>query len=279
MKELSRAVLRELELVAVELARLAGAEIRTALGRELTIRYKGTVTRGGAQHYRDPASEADQRIEELIRGRLALRFPDHGVVGEEMDTVTGDPQAPVWVIDPIDGTANFVNGLPLFCASVGVIHGGHPVVGALWCSTSHAMRTGVFHSHRGGRLCFDESEVTLHEHADLRRYLAAEPDPTVGEQLHWEVRKTGSAALECAFVAAGQLRVARFESPHLWDVAGGLALVHSAKREARELVDGRWRRLAPIPFDELGSWRRPLIIGEAEAVAALISARTLDSRA
>jgi myo-inositol-1(or 4)-monophosphatase len=274
MKKLSRAMLLELELVAVELARLAGAEIRTALGRELTIRYKGTASRGGTKHYRDPASEADQHIEELIRARLALRFPDHGVVGEEMDTVTGDPEAPVWVIDPIDGTANFVNGLPLFCASIGVMHGGRPVVGALWCSTSHALRTGVYHSHQGGRVCFDESEVTLREHADLRRYLAGEPDPTVGEQLHWEVRKTGSAALECAFVAAGLLRVARFESPNLWDVAGGLALVRGAKREAREQVDGRWRRLAPIPFEELGSWRRPLIIGEAEAVEALISARS-----
>jgi myo-inositol-1(or 4)-monophosphatase len=272
MTALSRASLVELERVAVELARLAGAEIQTALGRELTIRYKGMEQRDGAPSYRDPASEADEHIEELIRGRLARRFPDHGVIGEEMATTAGDPEAPVWVIDPIDGTANFINGLPLFSASIGIMHGGRPVAGALWCSTSHALRPGVYHAHAEGQVCFDESAVTLREHADLRRYLAGEPDPTVGEDLHWEVRKTGSAALECAFVAAGLLRVARFEAPNLWDVAGGLALVHAAGRETREFSDGAWRPLAPVEAGELGRWRRPLIIGEAAAVGFLARA-------
>jgi myo-inositol-1(or 4)-monophosphatase len=273
MRPLSQAALLELEQVAVELARLAGAEIQTALGRELTIRYKGSDQRGETRHFRDPASEADERIEQLIRARLAERFPEHGVLGEEMATVSGDPDAPVWVIDPIDGTSNFVNGLPLFAASIGVMHAGRPVVGALWCSTSHALRTGVYHAQAEGRVCFDESPLTLHERADLRRYLAGEPDPTVGEHLHWEVRKTGSAALECAFVAAGLLRVARFETPHLWDVAAGLALVLAAERDVRERFEGRWRPLAAIPAGEYASWRRPLIIGEPAAVAALVLAR------
>ncbi len=274
MTNLSESTLAELEMVAVELARLAGAEIQTALGRELTIRYKTSDQRGEIQHFRDPASEADERIEQLIRARLAERFPEHGILGEEMATVSGDPDAPVWVIDPIDGTSNFVNGLPLFASSIGVMHAGRAVAGAVWCSTSHAMRTGVYHARADGRVRFDEAPLTLHEHPDLRRYLAGEPNSTVGEHLHWEVRKTGSAALECAFVAAGLLRVARFETPHLWDVAGGLALLLAAKRDVREHFEGRWRALAPIGPAELGSWRRPLIIGEPAAVAALIVARS-----
>ena len=139
MSGLGEATLLEIEAVAVELAQLAAAEIQTALRRELVIRYKESESRTGAARYRDPASEADERIEQLIRDRLADRFPDHGVVGEEMATLTGNPDAPVWVIDPIDGTANFVNGLPLFAASIGVMHQGSAVVGAIWCTTSHAL--------------------------------------------------------------------------------------------------------------------------------------------
>lgn len=136
------------------------------------------------------------------------------------------------------------------------------------------MRTGVYHARADGRVCFDESPLTLHEHPDLRRYLAAEPNATAGEHLQWEVRKTGSAALECAFVAAGLLRIARFETPHLWNVAAGLALPMAAKRDVREQFEGHWRALAPTGSAELGSWRRPLIIGEPAAVTALILARS-----
>jgi len=273
MSGMGEEALVEIESVAVELARLVAAEIQTALGRELAIRYKGADDREGARRYRDPASEVDERVEQLIRDRLAERFPGHGVVGEEMAALVGDPDAPVWVIDPIDGTANFVNGLPLFAASIGVILGGVPVVGALWCSTSHALRSGVYHARQGGRLRFDEESIELKQHADLRRWLAGEPDATSHPTLDWEVRKTGSASLECAFTAAGLLRVARFEHPHLWDVAGGLALLNAAGRIIREYHDGSWQPLAAIEAPAIAAWRRPLIVGEAVAVDALIRAR------
>jgi myo-inositol-1(or 4)-monophosphatase len=270
MNGLDKRTLIELENVAVELARLAAAEIEIALGRELAIRYKGAEDREGVSRYRDPASEADERIERLIRVRLAERFPGHGVVGEEMATLAGEPDAPVWVIDPIDGTANFVNGLPLFSASIGVLHGGVPVVGALWCSTSHALRPGVYHARRGGRLRFDEQPIELVRSADLRRWLAGEPEATASAALDWEVRKLGSASIECAFTAAGLLRVARFGQPHMWDVAGGIVLVEAVGGTVREQAAGGWRPLEPVANDAIATWRRPLILGEAQAVDALI---------
>ena len=269
MSGLGEAELSEIEAVAVELARLAAAEIQTALRRELAIRYKEAESRTGAARYRDPASEADERIEQLIRDRLADRFPDHGVVGEEMATLTGDPDAPVWVIDPIDGTANFVNGLPLFAASIGVMHRGLAVAGAIWCATSHALRPGVYHAHAGGPLCFDELPLEQRSHADLRRRLAADPSPSSSTEHGWEMRKTGSASLECAFVAAGLLEVARFAHPHLWDVAAGLVLVAASGGTIREDVEGGWRPLEPVPNHAIAGWRRPLIIGTPAAVERL----------
>jgi myo-inositol-1(or 4)-monophosphatase len=273
MSALGKEQLVELETVAVELARLAAAEIQTALGRELAIKYKGAEDRQGASRYRDPASEADERIERLIRVRLAELFPGHGVVGEEMATLAGDADAPVWVIDPIDGTANFVNGLPLFAASIGVMHGGVPVAGAIWCATSHALRSGVYHARKGGRLRFEEQPIELRRSADLRRWLAGEPEATSGADHDWEVRKLGSAAIECAFTAAGLLRVARFAHPFLWDVAAGIVLVEAAGGIVRERTDGGWQSLAPVPNDAIGTWRRPLLVGEEAAVKALGRAR------
>ena len=73
--------LREIERLAAELARLAGAEMVTGLGKLLSIRYKGEPDRD--QLWRDPVSEVDQHIEELIRDRVTERFPEHDIVGEE----------------------------------------------------------------------------------------------------------------------------------------------------------------------------------------------------
>jgi myo-inositol-1(or 4)-monophosphatase len=93
----------------------------------------------------------------------------------------------------------------------------------------------------------------------------------------WDVRKTGSAAIECALVAAGLMRVARFERPNIWDVAGGIALLLAAKREVRVQTENAWTRLdrfEPAPgaagtAPDLRNWRRALVIGAPDAVALM----------
>ena len=253
--------LAAIEELAVELARLAGAEIEMALGKTLSIRYKGEET-GGAS-WQDPVSEIDQRVEQILRARLAERFPGHTIIGEEMGGGEGEGDW-LWAIDPIDGTANFINGFPLFAASIGVLHKMQPVVGAVWCSTSHALRPGTYHARRGGRLRFEQEEIAAVSRIGVRRPLVGEPE--AGPSNEWDVRKTGSAALECAFVAAGLLRAARFDSPNLWDVAGGIPLVHAVGGGVREFVESEWRSLDL--FDEV-SWRRPLALGDENLLASI----------
>src|SRR4051812_29585444 len=124
--------LRAIERMAIELANLAGAEIMTALGGILAVRYK---TRSPDEvSWRDPVSEIDHRVETLIRARLAERYPNHDIIGEEIEERPGRDAEFVWAVDPIDGTSNFVNGFPLFAASIGVLHKGRPIVGAIWCA-------------------------------------------------------------------------------------------------------------------------------------------------
>ncbi len=157
--DLPAAQLQQWEETAIEFARLAGAEIVASLGRTFSVRYKTGAGQGDDLLFRDPVSEVDQRVESLIRLRLAELYPDHGIIGEEMEDHPAGPDSPVWAIDPVDGTTNFVNGLPLFAASIGLLHRGRPVIGAVWCSTSHALRSGVYHACGHGPLELRRSEA------------------------------------------------------------------------------------------------------------------------
>jgi len=268
--------LAEIESTAVELARLAGAEIENTLGKVLAVEYKGSAAEAAA--LRDPVSEVDRNVEVLIRAKLADRFPLHDILGEESEARPGRESDFVWAVDPVDGTTNFVNGFPLFAASIGVLHRHLPVAGAVWCSASHALRAGVYHACAGGKLHFEGDVIDHVGNPAVRRWLAGEPEATSAEGLPWDVRKTGSAAIECAFVAAGLLRVARFERPNVWDIAGGLVLVRATGGVVLTRAgDGAW-----VPFErfeavahadqghsDLRHWRRPLIIGESAAAALL----------
>jgi myo-inositol-1(or 4)-monophosphatase len=274
---LSDQLLKDIERTAEELARLAGAEIVSALGGMLAVRYKGERAVDDESPWRDPVSEVDHKVEVLIRARLAERFPDHSVIGEEIDEDKGQSEDFVWAIDPVDGTANFINGFPLFAASIGVLYQGQPIAGALWCATSHALRAGVYHARCGGPLSFDDQAMEPKPNPAVRRRLAGVPYAGRGGNLPWDVRKTGSAAIECAFVAAGLLSVARFHRPNLWDVAGGIALVRAAGGVVKAPNGEGWTSFdrfepsarASNAAPTLRSWTKPLILGEGEAVALL----------
>ena len=263
---LSDGDLERIETTAVELANLAAAEIVNALGGIFKVRYKSGAAKTAI--WRDPVSEVDHRVETLIRARLAEQFPDHDIIGEEIDERRATHDC-LWAVDPIDGTTNFVNGFPMFAASIGVLERGRPVAGAVWCAASHALRAGVYHARIGGKLRFEGADVTPKVNPAVMRGLAGVPAVTSADGF-WETRKTGSAAIECAMVAAGLLQVARFASPNIWDVAGGLALVLAAGGVIRQYDGAQWVPMTRFePSENNGNlrfWRRPVIIGNAAAV-------------
>lgn len=262
------AVLVEWEQMAVEMARVAGAEIINALGRTLNIRYKTFVGDDGPPRYRDPVSEVDQNVETLIRQRVADRFPSHDILGEEMDAPSRAVDT-VWAIDPIDGTTNFVNGFPLFAGSIGVLHRGVPVAGAIWCSATHALRAGIYHAHSGSPLKFEGEPLAMRDNPSVRRKLAGTPHLSSITDEGWDFRKTGSAAIECAFVAAGLLEVANFSRPNVWDVAAGICLVQAAGHSTVVLDGGEWQAFKGFGTPPPRIWGRPLILGEEGAARSM----------
>ena len=267
--------LHEIEHVAVELATLAGAEITRTLGGIFRVRYKPGQSHE-AVNLRDPVSEVDGRIETLIRARLAERFPAHDIIGEEMIERPARDHDFVWAVDPIDGTTNFVNGFPVFAASIGVLHRGRPVVGAIWSSLSHALRPGVYHATDGGKLRFEGDDVTPKLNPAVRRRLAGVPAARASDESDWETRKTGSAAVECVLVAAGLMQVARFAAPNIWDVAGGLALLRAAGCDVRRAEGEGWTAMERFTAVRRGDgdadlrhWRSGLVVGAPDAVARM----------
>ena len=271
----SPAVLVEIEELAVELARLAGAEIMNTLSSAIIVEYKPSEG-GRTDDHANPVSEVDRAVEALIRSRVGERYPAHGIIGEEMDVHPDPTHEYVWVIDPVDGTTNFINGYPLFCASIGVLHRGVPIVGAIWCSTGHELRTGVYHAHLGGPLLFEGRPVpAARPSVGVQRRLAARPGGLPGRRQPWDTRVTGSTAIECAFVAAGIFISGMFWAPWVWDVAAGVVLIRAAGLEAWMHDGNRWVPLerfeAPTTVTgrapSVRDWKRPLAIGSPEGIA------------
>jgi myo-inositol-1(or 4)-monophosphatase len=186
----------------------------------------------------DLVTEVDEAAERLIIARIRRHFPSDGIIAEESASRL-EMQGRTWIIDPLDGTANFVHGHPFACVSVALVDEDGPVVGVV-----HAPFLGeVYHGVRGGGAFLNERPLKVSEVASGPAGLYAtgfpfkkgKGDPELYFRLVAEVvgrshgvRRAGSAALDCAYVAAGRVD-GYFEigvSP--WDVAAGLLLVTEA---------------------------------------------------
>ncbi len=186
---------------------------------------------------RDLVTAADRDAEALIVRRLSAEFPDHGILAEE-GTRTDAPTRPTWIVDPLDGTTNFVQGIPLFCVSIGLVEDGQPVLGVV-----HAPALGQTFWGGPGQGCWeDDRPVSVSATPSLEDSVLATgfaydrnhlPDTNLDNfvRLGMRVRglrRLGAAALDLAYVASARLD--GFWELHLkpWDAAAGVALVRAA---------------------------------------------------
>ncbi|KUG53331.1 inositol monophosphatase [Serinicoccus chungangensis] len=195
----------------------------------------------------DVVTEMDTRAEALLRERLAQARPDDGILGEE-DGMTGGTSGLSWVVDPIDGTVNYLYDLPAYAVSVAVVVGDPTTPGA-WAPVAGAVvnpRTDeVFHAHLGGgarltsrgrtRSLAVAAQPTLdgallatgfsYDRQVRRRQSAVVADllPRVRD-----IRRMGAAALDLCHVAAGRVDGYFERGTHPWDVAAGLVILGEA---------------------------------------------------
>lgn len=264
-----------LEAAAIEIARGAAQILVEYYGRALAVGYKDADEA-------DPVTPADRDAEAFVAREVRARFPGHGIIGEEGSP--GDPDAEyLWVVDPVDGTANFINHLQFFSVSIGVLRHGMPIAAAIYVPGPTELGGGVYHARLGGGAFLEDRAI--------RAASADRPHPSglvalpvfwanhyrfVGElaKMPGYQRTLGSAAAEMALAAAGVLQYGLFGPLHIWDVAAGVLLVAEAGGATHEWRDRRWQRFAgfrPNPPTEgdptgLKSWSLPLLFGGAQIV-------------
>ena len=277
--EIDPDLLSSIEEHAVSLAASAGELLLDYFQRDMKVEYK-------SQGSRSPVSDADKGAERLIVEGIRGRFPDHGVLSEETPPAEDLDRAFVWVIDPLDGTTNFVNGLPVFASSIGVLHQGRPIAGAIYVPSPTASAGRVFHARCGGGAFAGDDPVRVYDKPKpLPNGLITIPASfrrryTMGKELRrlGEPRNIGSTAYEMTLVASGVMHYAAFAAPHAWDVAAGVAIVREAGGEVLARTSNRWLPLESFPGHAetgrsveggLAKWRDSLLAGNPAIVALL----------
>jgi myo-inositol-1(or 4)-monophosphatase len=220
----------ELRLLAVELAQLAGGLMLARQAAGLSVAWKSSAT--------DVVTDADHAVEEFLRAELARRRPGDAILGEEGgDQLSDRPGSVRWLLDPIDGTVNFMLGLPHFAVSIAAQLHGRTVAGCVLNPVSG----DLFHAAVGGgaflgdRRLSGPRRVVLAEAVVATGFgydplLRARQGEIVGRLLArvGNLRRLGSAALDLCALAAGWVDL-YYEGPlGEWDFAAGLLIAQEA---------------------------------------------------
>jgi myo-inositol-1(or 4)-monophosphatase len=226
--------------VAVNIASKAGEWIKSKVGQASRISSKTSAS--------DLVTEVDKGAESLIRKLIHTYFPTHAILGEEgaepgpegamkaLEEVGEDEY--VWIVDPIDGTTNFIHGLPFFSVSIALAHRGEVIVGVIYDPS----RDEMFVAEKGKGAYVHGNRIEVSGEERLADCLLATGFPTDRETVLpinlrqltsvinsvRNVRNAGSAALHLAYVAAGRLSGFWEMNLNAWDLAAGILLVQEA---------------------------------------------------
>ena len=226
---------------AIDVARMAGAHADACFARRDSL----VVHDKGAQDY---VSAADQQTEALIVEQLSRKFPDHAFFGEEGTKTKPVAGQPVWVIDPIDGTTNFLRGVPLWAISIALVLDNEPEVGVIFCPRQqelYAAARGLGATLDGGKISVSPTTSLARAQVGLGSSFRTAADGVIAVQSQLtrhgaDVRRLGSACVHMAYVAAGRLD--GYLELHLnsWDVAAGLVLLREAGALTNDYTRGEW---------------------------------------
>ena len=217
----------ELMTAIEEIVRAAGAIMHTAF----TAPNKPAYSLKGRQDY---LTATDGAVELFVREKIAQRFPGDAVLGEEGGGVVDAPR--LWIVDPVDGTANFARQIPHFCISLGLMVNGSLQAGAIYAPMSDEL----FIAQLGQGAWLNGQPMQVSAVADITAasveigWSTRIPVQTyldmAGRAAHagCQVRRAGSGALGLAYVAAGRCEAYAEAHINAWDVAAGLLLVTEA---------------------------------------------------
>lgn len=186
----------------------------------------------------DFVTASDKKAEKVLRLELAKARPGYGFLGEEEGETKGTDSEHRFIIDPIDGTSNFMHGVPFFAVTVALERKGEIVAGV----TYNPVTDELFHSEKGGGAFMNNKRMRVASRKHLHESLVATNIPHMGQKTHvmhrneiavmqartTGVRAFGSTAMELAYVASGRLDAAWCRDLNAWDMAAGLLFVRES---------------------------------------------------
>ena len=186
----------------------------------------------------DFVSQADRKAEKLVREELLKARPTYGFLGEESEEIKGTDGAHRWIVDPLDGTTNFLHGIPQFCVSIGLERNNEMVAGVIYNPAMDELYT----AERGNGAFLNDRRLRVASRRVLSDALIGCYIPHLGlgnhgkflvEQRHVMgeaagVRSFGASALDLAAVAAGRFDGVWFNDLSAWDIAAGLVMIREA---------------------------------------------------
>jgi myo-inositol-1(or 4)-monophosphatase len=212
---------------AVEIAREAGALLAHYFERRVAFEIKGEF---------DLVTEADRASEKLVVEKLQTYFPSHGIVAEEGSAFAGSSEYR-WYVDPLDGTTNFAHSFPMFNVTLGLERAGEIIAGVIY----DPLRQEMFTAEKGSGAYLNQRRVRVSSIRRLAESLGSTGFPSrkrshnVNIHFYYQlamashgVRRTGSAALDLAYVACGRLDLFWEFGLKPWDEAAGTLLVQEA---------------------------------------------------
>ncbi|QDM33756.1 inositol monophosphatase [Tardiphaga sp. vice352] len=217
--------------VMVKAARRAGRSLKRDLGEveNLQISMKGPA---------NFVSLADKRAEEMLYTDLNKARPGYGFLGEEGGNREGTDKSHMWVVDPLDGTTNFLHGIPHFAVSIGLLREGVAIAGLIY----NPANDELYMAEKGSGAFLNDSRLRVAGRKQLNECVIACGLPHIGRGDHElsrremsalqpkvaGLRRFGAASLDLAFVAAGRLDGYWERNLQPWDIAAGIVLIKEA---------------------------------------------------
>jgi myo-inositol-1(or 4)-monophosphatase len=186
----------------------------------------------------DYVSQADRKAEDIIFAELSKARPGYGFLMEERGAVAGDDDQHRWIVDPLDGTTNFLHGIPIFAVSIALERQGQLVAGVVYNPAMDELYT----TERGGGAFMNDRRLRVAARTKLSDAVIGCGVPHLGRGQHGHflvelrnvmgevagIRRLGAASLDLAYVAAGRMDGFWETGLAAWDIAAGMLLIREA---------------------------------------------------
>ena len=254
------------------LVRKAGDILRECFGQHFQVNYKGVI---------DPVTEADRRSEQLILGYIHQHFPADTIVAEEHGEIIGNTGR-IWYIDPLDGTVNYMHGIPIYSVSIAYTVEGEPQLGVVYdpsrddCFCAEASKGAWLNDqpiHPAYTADLDQALLVTGFPYDIRTNPQTNLDHYAHFALHSQgVRRLGSAALDLCYVACGRFDGYWELRLKPWDVAAGALIAREAGAVVTNLSGGSDFMSEPQSVVVANPRLHPLMLQEMMSSASSLTA-------